>query len=176
MLNAFFIFKSETGTLLYDKVFFQKMDDDMLDMFSGFLIALKTFISRLVFNGSKALKSINLGDFHVVISHIPETKSELVMVVDKKGDKSALKLIPQIVEIIVNYRELFTESEGRPNQFKMFDEQVNNLILTSKNIIDESLIEHKSDVFKSIWAQRGEISAKLREELLQLTEMLMISF
>ena len=166
MLNAFFIFQSESGTLLYDKVFFLEMDDDMLDMFSGFLIALKTFISRMEFDGSKALKSINLGDYHVVITHIPEIVSELVIVVDKEDDKSTIKIIPQIIEIIVNYKELFSESEHKSELFKKFDEQVNKLILISKKIIDETLLDYKSDVFKSIWAQRGEISAKLREELI----------
>ena len=138
----------------------------MLDMFSGFLIALKTFISRMEFDGSKALKSINLGDYHVVITHIPEIVSELVIVVDKEDDKSTIKIIPQIIEIIVNYKELFCESEHKSELFKKFDEQVNKLILISKKIIDETLLDYKSDVFKSIWAQRGEISAKLREELI----------
>ncbi len=166
MLNAFFIFQSETGTLLYDKVFFQEMDESMSDMFSGFLIALKTFISKMFFDGSKVLKSINLGDYHVVITHINEINSELVMVVDKEEDKSATKIIPKIVEIILNNKELFNESEGSSEQFKIFDEQVNNLIIMSKNIVEETLLDQKSDVFKSIWAQRGKISANLREDLL----------
>jgi len=166
MLNAFFIFQSETGTLLYDKVFFQEMDESMSDMFAGFLVALKTFISKMFFDGSKVLKSINLGDYHVVITHISEINSELVMVVDKEEDKSATKIIPKIVEIILKNKELFNESEGSSEQFKIFDEQVNNLIITSKNIVEETLLDQKSDVFKSIWAQRGKISANLREELL----------
>ena len=166
MLNAFFIFQSETGTLLYDKIFFQEMDENMSDMFAGFLLALKTFISKMFFDGSKVLKSINLGDYHVVITHIDEINSELVMVVDKEEDKSATKIIPKIVEIILNNTELFSESEGSSEQFKIFDEQVNNLIITSKNIVEETLLDQKSDVFKSIWAQRGKISSNLREELI----------
>ena len=165
MLNCFFVFESEKGTLLYDKIFFKEMDDEKLEMFQSFLIALKTFIAGMKFDTSNAIKSINLGDYHVVISHIPEIDSELVMVVDKEDDKTTGKIVPQIIEIIVNNKELFTESKATSEEFKKFDEEVNNQILTIKNIIDPTLLEQKSDVFKSIWAQRGEISTKLRKEL-----------
>ena len=70
MLNGFFIFEGEKGTLLYDKVFFLGMDNEKLEMFQSFLIALKTFISGMQFDSSSSIKAINLGEYHVVISHI----------------------------------------------------------------------------------------------------------
>ena len=78
MLNGFFVFESEKGTLLYDKVFFstEDFDDEKLEMFQSFLIALKTFISGMQFDSSSAIKAINLGDYHVVISHISDIGSE----------------------------------------------------------------------------------------------------
>ncbi|MFX1392607.1 MAG: hypothetical protein ACFFAH_03440 [Promethearchaeota archaeon] len=165
MLNGFFIFQSESGTLLYDKVFFLEMDDDKLEMFQSFLIALKTFITGMQFDSSGRIKAINLGDYHVIITHIADANSELVMVVDKQGDKSTSKIITQIKEIIINNKQLFMETERSSEQFKKFDDEVNNLILSSEKLIDATLLEQKMNVFKSIWSQRGEISAHLREEL-----------
>ena len=170
MLNGFFIFQSETGTLLYDKVFFLEMDDERLEMFQGFLIALKTFIARMQFDGSSTLKAINLGDYHVVLTHITETNSELVMVMDEEDDKSSSKMLQQIKGIIINNKDLFIKTERTSELFKQFDDEVNNLIRSSTKVIDATILEQKTNVFKSIWAQRGEISANLRDELRDVKE------
>lgn len=175
MLNGFFVFGSEAGQLLYDKVFFAEMDDEKLEMFQSFLIALKTFISGMQFDGSSSIKAINLGDYHVEISHISEISAELVMVVDQQDDKTAGKIIPLINEVILNNKDLFIESERTSEQFQKFDDEVNNVIHSSKKIVDETFLERKSDVFKSIWAQRGELSAGLRKDLIKEKEDLLMN-
>ncbi|MFW9898863.1 MAG: hypothetical protein ACFFDO_06340 [Candidatus Thorarchaeota archaeon] len=170
MLSGFFIFESKTGTLLYDKVFFLEMDDEKLEMFQSFLIALKTFIARMQFDGSSTLKAINLGEYHVVLTHITDTNSELVMVMDEEDEKSSSKIVQQIKGIIINNKDLFIEPERTSEQFKQFDDEVNNLIRSSTKVIDATILEQKVNVFKSIWAQRGEISANLRDELINEKE------
>jgi len=174
MLNGFFVF-NEIGNLLYDKVFFEEMDDEKLEMFQSFLVALKTFIAGMKFDGSSTLRAINLGDYHVEINHILEINSELVIVTDMEDDKSANKMIPQIVEVIINNKDLFNESERTSEQFQKFDDDVNKLIRSSKKSIDEKLLDQKVDIFRSIWAQRGEISVKLREELQKNKDNLLIN-
>ncbi|MFX0188463.1 MAG: hypothetical protein ACFE8A_12105 [Candidatus Hodarchaeota archaeon] len=170
MLNGFFIFQSETGTLLYDKVFFLEMDDEKLEIFQSFLIALKTIIARMQFDGSSTLKAINLGEYHVVLTHITDTNSELVMVMDEEDDKASSRILQQIKGIIINNKDLFIESERTSEQFKQFDDDVNDLIRSSTKVIDATLLEQKANVFKSIWAQRGEISANLRGQLIEEKE------
>ena len=48
MLNTILITQNETATLLYEKVFFQEMNEDNLEIFTRFLAALKSFISEMV--------------------------------------------------------------------------------------------------------------------------------
>ncbi len=172
MLISLFIFQSEKGSLLYDKLF-QEMDDEKLEFFSGFFSALKTFIFGMKFDASKELKTIDLGDYFLNINHILDLSLDLVLVSDKPEDKPIGKITPQIIDIIVKYKPLFLESENQPDQFKSFDEEIINLIVTNKKIIDESLIDDKSVIFKSIWSQKGEISSKLRDELLASKNLLL---
>ena len=172
MLICLFVFQSEKGSLLYDKLF-QEMDDEKLEIFSGFFSALKTFIFGMKFDASKELKTIDLGDYFVNINNIPEISLDLVLVSDKPEDKPISKITPQIIDIIVKYKTLFLESENQSDQFKSFDEEIIILIVTNKKIIDESLIDDKSDIFKSIWSQKGEISSKLRDDLLASKNLLL---
>ena len=173
MLISLFVFQSEKGSLLYDKLF-QEMDDEKLEILSGFFSALKTFISGMKFDASKELKTIDLGEYFVHIYHIPDLSLDLVLVSDKPEDKPVGKITPQIIDIIVKYKPLFLESEKQPDQFKSFDEEIINLIVTNKKIFDESLIDDKSDIFKSIWSQKGEISSKLRDDLLASKNLLLL--
>ena len=174
MLNAIFITNGETGTLLYEKVFLQELNDDNLELFNRFLTALKKFTSEIVIDGSKELKSVNLGDYCVKATSVPDINSDLILVVDKEDQKITNKLIPPILDIIKNHKELFLEMEASPERFKKFDAQINNLILSSKKVIDESLVEKKDEVFKSIWTQKGAISTKLRDNLVKEKEKILI--
>ena len=94
------------------------------------------------------------------------------MVVDKEDQKLTNKLIPAITEIIKTHKELFLGTEKTSDQFKTFDQEINNLILSNKNLIDESLSKGKDDVFKSIWTQKGGIFTKLRDNLIKEKEKL----
>ena len=138
MLYAFFMIHKETGVLLYEKVVIQEIDNENLDIFKNFITALKQLISQMKFDGSKELKSISLGDYHVRLSHISEINSELVMVVDKKNVKTTNKLITQLLEIIIKYEKLFNNSEQTHEVFEKFDQMINKLVVKSKKFIDGS--------------------------------------
>ncbi len=172
MLNALFIIQSETRILLFEKIFFQEMNNESIEIFRGFLTAIKQFTSEMVVDGSKELKSISLGDSYIKSTHIPEIKSDLVLLIDKEDEKSTAKLMRPITKIILNYKELFIEMEQEPELFKNFDQTINQLIL-SKKVIDNMTIERKNTIFKSIWAQEGAISTKLRNDLLTEKERLL---
>ena len=172
MLNAFLITHGENGTLLYEKVFLQELDDDNLDMFNRFLTALKDFTTEIVADGdgSNELKSVNLGDFSVKSTHISDFNLDIILVVDKEDKKINNKLLPPIIEIIRDHKEIFHETEHSSELFKSFDEQINNLLLSRTNIIDESIVKSNISVFKSVWAQKGAISTKLRDDLIKQKE------
>lgn len=172
MLNAIFIIQSETGILLFEKIFFQEINNESIEIFRGFLTAIKQFTSEMVVDGSKELKSISLGDSYIKSTHIPEIKSDLVLLIDKVDEKSTVKLMRPITEIILKYQELFLETEQQPELFKNFDQKINQLVL-SKKVIDNKIIERKNNIFKSIWSQEGAISTKLRKDVLIEKEKLL---
>ncbi len=170
MLNALFITHGDNGSLIYEKVLLQEFNDENLDLFNRFFNALKIFTSELLIEGSKELKSVNLGDYSVKATHISDFNIDLILVVDKEDQKIANKLLPPIHEIIRDHNRLFLEKEYNSELFKKFDDQINNLILSNKKIINETIEKNEVNVFKSIWTQKGAISTKLRNNLVKEKE------
>ncbi|MFX0070836.1 MAG: hypothetical protein ACFFAO_07080, partial [Candidatus Hermodarchaeota archaeon] len=166
MLNGLFIIQSETGILLYEKTFVEEMNDENLEMFRSFLTAIKQFISEMHFHGSKELKSINIGNNYVKIAHIPEVSSDIILLIDMEDEKTINKLIMPLIDIIIKHKELFLDLEQTAEYFKKCDQEINQLILSGKKILDDKVIENKEKFFKSIWEQKGAISIKLRDNLI----------
>jgi len=161
MLHSILIYQSETHKLLYNKNL-QESKKDNIELFGGFLSALETFISEIHLNGSKDLKKIELGDKFIYITHIPQIKTDLITIAEKEDEKIVNRLFPIITSIIMDYKELFTEREYTLKQFKLFNQELNDLILSNKKVIDE---KYTKKIVDSIWDQKGEISIKLKELL-----------
>ncbi|MFX1340019.1 MAG: hypothetical protein ACFFDK_15510, partial [Promethearchaeota archaeon] len=140
MLKAFFITHGENGTLLYEKVFFLELNDNNLEIFYSFLRALKSFTSEILVDGSKELKSVNLGDYNVKAKNIPDLNLDVILVIDKEDHKISNKIFPPIIEIIRENKEIFLKTDNNLDLFKKFDEQINNLILTSKKTVDAKIL------------------------------------
>ncbi|MFX1258292.1 MAG: hypothetical protein ACFFAN_10555 [Promethearchaeota archaeon] len=169
MIYTLYLYQNQSNVLLYDKNF-QVFSDEKLEMFSSFFSALKSFISGIVSQVSNGLKKIELGEYLVLISFIPEIKADLVIIADKEDKGEINKLNPEIIEIIVNHKNLFVQFDCQAENFKLFDEQLTELIISNKKIVDKSLIENQSDILKSIWAQKGELSKKLQKDLTKKKE------
>ncbi len=161
MLHSILIYQSETHKLLYNKNL-QESKKDNIELFGGFLSALELFISNIHLDGSKDLKKIELGDNFVFITHINQIKTDLIMIAERDDDKIINRLFPIMTSIIMDYKELFTEGEYNLKQFKLFNQELNDLILSNKKVIDE---KYTKKIVDSIWDQKGEISIKLKEHL-----------
>lgn len=161
MLHSILIYQSETHKLLFNKNL-QESKKDNVELFGGFLSALELFISNIHLSGSKDLKGIELGDKFVFITHIPQIKTDLVTIAEKEDDKIINKLFPIMTSIIMDYKELFAENKYTLKQFKLFNQELNDLILSNKKVIDE---KYTKKIVDSIWDQKGEISLKLKEHL-----------
>ena len=161
MLHSILIYQSETHKLLYNKDL-QESKKDNVDLFGGFLSALELFISNIHLSGSKDLKGIELGDKFVFITHIPQIKTDLIMIAEKEDNKIINRLFPIMTSIIMDYKELFDENEYTLKQFKLFNQELNDLILSNKKVIDE---KYTKKIVDSIWDQKGDISIKLKEHL-----------
>ncbi len=172
MIYSLFLYQSKSGILLYDKNF-QDVSDGKLEMFSAFFSALKSFISEMVLSGSKELKNIELGEYFVLITSIPETESDLVIIADKEDNKTINKLVPKLVRIILNYKELFINWDQRVKTFKILDKPLTELILSKKRLVEgTSLIEKQEVVLKSIWSHKKDLSAEAKQNLINEKEIL----
>jgi hypothetical protein len=170
MLYSLFLYESNSGILQYDKSF-QDISAGKMEMFSAFFSALKSFISEMVLSGSKELKNIELGDYFVNITLIPETKSDLVVIADKEDSKIINKLMPKIVNIIVSHKDLFSNWNQQSSHFNVLDKPLTDLILSKKKLIEgNSLVEQQENVLKSIWSHKKEIPEERKAELLQTRE------
>ncbi|MFX1570125.1 MAG: hypothetical protein ACFFCV_17345 [Promethearchaeota archaeon] len=164
MIQALYIFQSESKDLLYNKSF---QSDEKLEMFDSFFSALQTFVSELTESSTESLNTIELGEYFVLITRIPEILSDLVIIVDGQDIKEVQKLIPKINDIILNHQDLFINWDRKPERLEIFDLKIIQLILSDKKLIDgSSLTNNQSTILKSIWQQKGSLSGQLREDLL----------
>ena len=171
MIQALYIFQSNSKDLLYNKSF---QSEEKLEMFESFFSALQTFVSELTDDSKESLNTIELGAYFVLITRISEFLLDLVIITDREDIKEVQKLIPKINEIILSYQDLFTDWDGKPEKFEMFDLQIIKLILSDKKLIaGSSLTTDQSTILKSIWEQKGSLSDQLREDLSKERDELM---
>jgi hypothetical protein len=140
-------------------------------MFSSFFSALQTFVSELTASSTESLSTIELGEYFVLISRIPEASCDLVILVDRADIREAEKMIPKIIETIISHIDLFVNWDHDPEMLEMFDLKIIQLILSNKKLVSESsLTVNQSSILKSIWDQKGALSEQLRENLLKERE------
>jgi hypothetical protein len=170
MIQSLYFFQSNSRNLLYNKNF---QSDEKMEMFSSFFGALQTFVSELTTSSTESLSTIELGEYLVLISRVPEVSSDLVIIIDKEDNKEAQKLIPKIVKIVMNYQDLFVNWDKDLEMLEKFDLKIVELILSNKKLISESSMTiDQSSILKSIWELKGTLSDQIRETLLKKKEKL----
>ena len=170
MIQALYIFQTNSRNLLYNKNF---QSDEKLEMFDSFFSALQTFVSELTESSTESLNTIELGDYFVLITRIQELISDLVIITDKDDIKEVQKLIPNITQIMLNHQDLFINWDRQPEKLEMFDLKIIQLILSDRKLnAGVSLITDQSTILKSIWEQKGKLSEQLREDSLKEREEL----
>ncbi len=174
MIQALYIFQTSSKDLMYNKNF---QSDEKLEMFDSFFSALQTFVSELTESSTESLNTIELGEYFVLITRIPEILSDLVIITDKDDIKEVQKLIPEINTIVLGHQDLFVNWDRKPERLEMFDLKIIQLILSDKKLIaGSSLTADQSTILKSIWDQKGTLSEQLREDLLKEREELRVSY
>ncbi|TFG08967.1 MAG: hypothetical protein EU539_00825 [Promethearchaeota archaeon] len=172
MIYSLFLYQSKSGLLLFDKNF-HDVSDGKLDMFASFFAALKSFISEMVLSGSKELKNIELGDYFVFISYIPEVNSDLVIIADKGDNKQISKLIPKIIRVILDHQELFIDWDHKAKSFKILDQPISDIILSKKKLVEgTSIFAQQESILKSIWSHKKDLTEEIKNNLIQEREIL----
>ena len=172
MLYSIFLYESNSGLLMFDKSF-QRISHGKMELFSSFFSAIKSFIQEMLLEGSKDLKNIELGNYVVKITTIPQLNVDLVLIIDQEDNKKANRLIPKIIKILLKHQEMFVEWNGNRNLFDILDHPITQLIATEKSLIDEkTLTDNQMDILKSIWKQKEKISPQKFEDLLKEKQFL----
>jgi len=171
VIYSLFLYQRESGLLLYNKVF-QDVSDGKLEMFGAFFSAIKSYISEILLEGSKELRMIELGDYIIFTSLVPETNSDLVIIANKEDYKLLKRLFPKIIKIILNHKELFIEWRADVNEFLILDQPLTDLIHSKKQLLGESGSGSIKDfsikkILKSISSQKREVSEQSKLNLIK---------
>jgi len=172
MIYTIFLYQSHTGLLIYDKSF-QNVNSSRMEMFSSFFSAIKTFISELVLEGSKELKNIELGDYSVLITSIPDIKVDLVVIADKEDTKIINKLIPKIIKLLLKYQNLFLSWDGDREEFSLLDHPLVDLISSNVKDVRKTLLEKPESVLKSMWTHKKRLSEEAIQSITQERKVLL---
>ena len=160
MIQALYIFQSNTKELIYNKNF---QSDEKLQMFSSFFSALQSFVSELTESSSESLNTIELGEYFVLISRISEISSDLVVITAKEDVKEVKKIIPKVQKIILSHEDLFNNWDHAPEKLEIFDLKIIQLVLSGRQKSGESsLTTDQGGILKSIWDQKGSLSEQIR--------------
>ncbi len=163
MIQALYLFQSNTKELIYNKNF---QSDEKLQMFSSFFSALQSFVSELTESSSESLNTIELGEYFVLISRISEISSDLVVITAKEDVKEVKKIIPKVQKIILSHEDLFNNWDHAPEKLEIFDLKIIQLVLSGRQKSGESsLTTDQGGILKSIWDQKGSLSEQIREDL-----------
>ncbi len=171
MIYSLFLYQRESGLLLYNKVF-QDVSDGKMEMFGAFFSAIKSYISEILLEGSKELRTIELGDYIIFTSLVPDTNSDLVIIANKEDYKLLKRLFLKIIKIILNHKELFIEWRANVNEFLILDQPLTDLIHSKKQLLGESDSGSIKDfsikkILKSISSQKREVSEQLKLNLIK---------
>jgi hypothetical protein len=130
-----------------------------LELFSSFFSAIKTLVSELALDGSRELKNITLSDYNVFITNLSGLEVDLVIISDKEDEKLINKLIPKIIKIIEENKDLIREWDGKEENLEVFNKPLTDLIESNKNFVEGgSLVERAEGLFKAIWSHKDEIA------------------
>ena len=171
MIYSLFLYQRESGLLLYNKVF-QDVSNGKMEMFGAFFSAIKSYISEILLEGSKELRTIELGDYIIFTSLVPDTNSDLVIIADKEDYKLLKRLFLKIIKIILNHKELFIEWRADVNEFLILDQPLTDLIYSKKQLLGESGSGSIKDfnikkILKSISSQKREVSEQSKLNLIK---------
>jgi hypothetical protein len=143
-----------------------------MEMFGAFFSAIKSYISEILLEGSKELRTIELGDYIIFTSLISDTNSDLVIIADKEDFKLLKRMFPKFTKIILNHKELFIEWRANVNEFLILDQPLTDLIYSKKQLTGEISSGSIKDfsikkILKSISIQKREITEQSKINLVK---------
>jgi hypothetical protein len=175
MIYTIFLYQNQTGLLIYEKSF-QDTDTKNTEMFSSFISAMKAFTSEIIIDASldrsNELTNIELSDYTIIFTSIPNIKVDMVIVADKEDTKTINKLIPKLIKFLNRYEQLFLIWDGDRDEFTILDHPLTELILANVKGSTKTRIKQPEQILKSIWAHKKLLAPEMIDNLIQQRDLL----
>ena len=163
MIQFILIFQQKTGELLYSCSF---QEDKNIDLFSSLISAIKNFTTESFSSEKESLKNIQIGEYSVIISQVAEISSDLIFASDVGDDKVIHKIIPDVIKIILNYKELFINLETEISKIQELTQNISKLISSNNNLIPNGFISvNQEELNKKTFNQKGSLISNIKDKL-----------
>jgi len=155
MLYSIFLYQTKTGLLIWRKTFETGLESKS-ELFSSFFSAIQNFVKELVIDetNSKGLQAIDMGNFVVNITQLPNLEIDIVAIADKDDAKPIRKFLPKVIKILNGHKELFNFAhwDGNQSLFNVLDVEILQLLQTHKKLTGsgKSLADGRKEVLGQI--------------------------
>ncbi|MHA1646493.1 MAG: hypothetical protein ACTSVU_00975 [Promethearchaeota archaeon] len=165
MIYRLFVYKASSGLLLWEKSF--EAQEDNVELFSSFFSAIQLFVKQIVVDDSQnqKLHAIDLGEYMINITKIIEIDADIVIIADKDDSKPLKKILPKLLKIVFNHKELFDNWDGDQTIFDVLDLEILQLLKDNKKLLGErSLTENRKEILNKILDDMPELEKEQKEK------------
>lgn len=173
MLYSLFIYQSQSGLLIWDKSFEKQMDSRRIELFSSFFSAIQSFVKEMITSTTKGLKNIEMGNFSIKITALTKLNLDIVAITDKEDEKALNKILPRLIKLLEDHKEIFIDWDGDKSRFKILDLEIINIIQTEKTLLgSKSILDGQNEIIGQIIDKLPELEASQRDNYLKEREFL----
>lgn len=166
MIYSIFIYSESSGLLMWDK-HFEDISAGKMELFSSFFSAIKTFIGEMITKGAHDLKSIQMGNYTINFTSVKKLQIDLVFIADVDEEKKLKKIIPPIIDVLLEHKEIFSNWNGDRSIFSVLDSHIMKIISQNKSskTTSSSLLDNQTEILKGLFANSKELDPLVKENL-----------
>ncbi len=173
MLYSLFFYQNKTGLLLWEKSFGSELNEKT-ELISSFFSAIQNFLKELILDGSfqqesKGLQAIDMGNYSISITDIPELEIDVVVITDKNQVKIAKKFVSKIIKLLKEeHKEIFFDWDGDLGRFNVLDLEILRILQNYKDLMGSSgkFLEESNEIMDDIIEQMPELELEQRSHYL----------
>ncbi|MBN1215160.1 MAG: hypothetical protein JXA99_06920 [Candidatus Lokiarchaeota archaeon] len=174
MIRLILIFQQQSGELLYS---YSLQEEIKIDLFSTIISAITKFTNES-FNGeNSSLKNIQIGEYLIYVYQIYENSLNVVFICDHNDEKIINKIIPDISQIFLDFKELFSSDIGDLEQLQHFTFKLSAIIASvSKTILNEEIPLTQEAINKTLLNYKGTIITNLKQKFEKIENKLILLY
>jgi hypothetical protein len=154
--------------MIWDKSFEKQMSQGKVELFSSFFSAIQSFVKEMITNTSRGLKNIEMGNFVINITAVQKAALEIVAITDKGDERSLNKVLPKMIKLLEDHKELFIDWDGDKGRYRVLDLEILQIIQAEKQLMgSKSLIDGQNDIINTIIDQMPELEKNQKDKYLE---------